>query len=586
MKKTNKPIASLKVEEETLDGIIENFGSATKNDIIEQLLTEHFDGFVLIDLRTENIIYRISKFADVASKSLGKNEVPYSAYIENFLGHYILDEAKKSVSKNVSLSNVKLNLTNKSTYSVDIFAVQAQTGIPANKRLSYSYYKKNHDLLILACEDVSVIVNGGIDHLTGLLDSTGFHSRVTEWIKTHPNEKFRILRYNIDRFRDINGLFGYEAGNKLLRDIARYMTKNDNENTFSAHLSADYFVRFCSWDSPSPEYYSGIFHSSFKNYANKLPITVHVGVYDLCEEDCSPFNMNYKALLALQSLKGRVDKSIAYYKKGMAENEIERQELIGDVDKAIENGEFETWFQPQVDYSTGKIVGAEALVRWRHPKKGLLAPGVFLPILETSGKIKDVDMSMIDRVCRFIKIMKSKLPDCKLTVSGNLSRDYIYSPNIIDNILMIVSKNKVSLRDVKFEITESAYMDNPNLLISKVNEMHAAGLIVEMDDFGSAYSSLNNLKDINVDVLKLDMKFLSGSEQNERSKIIISSVIDMAKKLGTSVIAEGVETKEQADMLYGFGCNVMQGYYFSKPVPEEEYEKILMNSILFDSADK
>jgi len=584
MKKTNKLIVPPEAEEETRDGIIESFGSATKNDIIEQLLTEHFDGFVLIDLRTENIVYRISKFADAPIKSVGKNEVPYSAYIENFLGRYILDEARKSVSKNVSLDNVKLNLTNKSTYSVDIFAVQAQTGTPANKRLSYSYYKKNHDLLILACEDVSVIVNGGIDPLTGLLDSTGFHRRVTEWIKTHPNEKFRIQRYNIDRFRDINGLFGYDAGNKLLRDIARYMTKNDNENSFSAHLNADHFVRFCSWDSPSPEYYSDIFHSSFKNYAGKLPITVHVGVYDLCETDCSSFNMSYKALIALQSLKGRADKSIAYYKKGMAKTELERQVLIGDVDKAIENDEFETWFQPQVDYSTGKIVGAEALVRWRHPQKGLLAPGVFLPILETSGKIKDVDMSMIDRVCRFIKKTKSKLSARKLSVSGNLSRDYIYSPDIIEHILRIVSENEVSLCDVHFEITESAYMDNPDLLISKVNEMRAAGLIVEMDDFGSAYSSLNNLKDINVDVLKLDMKFLSGSEQSERSKIIISSVIDMAKKLGTSVIAEGVETKEQADMLYGFGCNVMQGYYFSKPVPEAEYEKILMNNISFNSA--
>ena len=449
-------------------------------------MTEHFDGFVLIDLKTENIVYRISRFTDEVSKNINKNVITYSSYIENFLSRYILDEARNSVRKNLSLENIKLNLANKSVYAVDVFAVQAQTGTPANKRLSYSYYKKNHDLLILACEDVSVIVNGGIDPLTGLLDSTGFHRRVTEWIKTHPNEKFRIQRYNIDRFRDINGLFGYDAGNKLLREIARYMTKNDNENSFSAHLNADHFVRFCSWDSPSPEYYSDIFHSTFKTYAMKLPITVHVGVYDLCETDCSSFNMSYKALLALQSLKGRVDKSIAYYKKGMAKTELERQELIGDVDTAIENDEFETWFQPQVDYSTGKIAGAEALVRWRHPQKGLLAPGVFLPILETSGKIKNVDMIMLDRVCRFIKNTKNKLPDCKLTISSNLSRDYLYSADIVNQILKIVSENEVPLCDVHFEITESAYMDNPDLLISKVNEMRKAGLVVEMDDFGSA----------------------------------------------------------------------------------------------------
>jgi len=557
-----------------------------KNTVIEQLLTENFDGFVLIDINTENVVSKYSRFADKFIESTDNKNVSYVDYIENFLSRFILDESKENVRKSISLENVKLNLKTKSTYAVDIFVVQSGDEKPLNKRLSYSYYKNNHDLLILACEDVSVIVNGETDPLTGILDSTGFHRHVNEWIKNHPGQKFRIQRYNIDHFRDINGLFGYEAGNKLLRDIARYMTKNDNENSISAHLNADHFVRFCSEDSPSPEYFSEIFHSAFKNYAGKLPITVHVGVYDLCETDCSSFNMSYKALLALQSLKGRADKSIAYYKKGMAKNEIERRELIGDVDDAIKNDEFETWFQPQVDYSTGKIVGAEALVRWRHHQKGLLAPGVFLPVLETSGKIKDVDLSMIDRTCRFIKKIRSELPDCKVAISGNLSRDYLYSPDIFNQILTIVSENKVSLSDVHFEITESAYMDNPALLIDKVDEMRKAGFVVEMDDFGSAYSSLNTLKDINVDVLKLDMKFLSGNGQSERSKIIISSIIYMAKKLGIAIIAEGVETKEQADMLYGFGCNIMQGYYFSKPVPSEEFEKMLLNNVCFDAAQK
>lgn len=260
--------------------------------------------------------------------------------------------------------------------------------------------------------------------------------------------------------------------------------------------------------------------------------------------------------------------------------EIEQRELLNDVDKAFQNDEFEVWFQPQVNYRTKQIVGAEWLTRWRHPQKGLLAPGRFLPIMESSNRIGEMDRYVIEKACRYMRKWMDLWPDKQIILSGNLSRSYVHNPDFVQNLKTHVESNNVPIENVRFEITESAYMDKPEQLIDVVNQMRKEGFIVEMDDFGSAYSSLNILKDIDIDILKLDMKFLAD-ESSKRSKIIIFSIIQMAKELEIPVIAEGVETKEQADMLLDFGCEIMQGYYFSKPIPAEEYEKMLQSPAIF-----
>ena len=413
------------------------------------------------------------------------------------------------------------------------------------------------------------------DPMTGLYDTVGFHRRIAAWIQEHPGRRYRICRYNIDRFKDINGIYGYDMGNRLLRDCGQHMRLHDTEDSFSAHLNADHFARFCSEDSPSPQAYYDGFVEGFADYKLKIPISMHMGVYDLCEPDCDSFTMSYKALLALQIAKGKSERQIVYYEKGMMDAELEQQELLNDVERGIRQEEFEVWFQPQVNYRTRQLLGAEALIRWRHPERGLLQPGMFIPVLESSEQIVEVDRYVLGKTCDYVRRWQAELPEQSVQASVNLSRIAVHRPHAAERIRKIVDDRQVPASCIRLEVTESAYVEEPEKLASLLAELRAQGFFIEMDDFGSGYSSLNTLKDMDVDMLKLDMKFLSGDRTSQRSRDIISAVINMAGVLKLPVIAEGVETKEQADMLLSFGCELMQGYYFSRPVPAEEYEQML-----------
>lgn len=474
----------------------------------------------------------------------------------------------------MAFSTVLDKLNSRSFYEVD-FNVLTSYGMMEFHRVSFEYMSADKSTIMVLSENISKLTACEIDPLTGIYNITGFNNRIKEWIAANPGRKYRLQRYNLDRFRDINGVYGRELGDKLLKDIADYMKRYDTNDTFSAHLSADHFARFCPDDSmPVWEYYEN-FVKSFANYHLNIPITMHMGVYDLCERDADPFAMSYKALLALQKIKGDTNLKIARYESSMLAAEKERLELLNDVNSAMENEYFEVWFQPQVDYASKTIFGAEALIRWNHPRKGMLSPAMFIPLLEKSNFMGKVDFYVAEKVCKYIKQWKEKFPDKKIKISVNLSRQNVANPKFIENLENMIASYGVPFSSIRLEITESAYAKNMAKLLDGVNKLRKKGFAVEIDDFGSGYSSLNTLKDMDVDTLKLDMAFLSDSASTRREKIIISSIISMANKLQLPVIAEGVETKEQADMLLGFGCSRMQGYYFSKPVPAAEYEKLL-----------
>lgn len=554
-------------------------GPISEESIVRQLLTDHFDGVLLIQLSTESIL-PVSRFLmGSLAGFVDESNFSYARSLELLLSACIHTPGFEALNERIAMATVKRQLAQRDIYTVDVQAMLREGRRHIFKRFTYKRLKERPEYVVFVCEDTTSILSSGVDPLTGIMDSSAFHKRVKAWIEAHPDRKFRIQRYNIDRFRDINGLYGYDTGNRLLWDFGQYMMKNDTADCFSAHLNADHFVRFCPEGSPSPEFYHEAFAKAFRHYHLVLPGTFHMGIYDLCEPDCSTFTMSYKALLALQSLKGKYDQSIAYYQKGMMDAEVTQQALLACLSKALKDDEFEVWLQPQVNYRTKEILGAEALTRWRHADKGLLAPGSFLPILEQSGRIAELDKYMITKICRLMRKWMDMLPGRRISVAANLSREYLNHPGFAGRLKYVVESIGVPIANVRFEITESALMDNPESLISVVEALHGVGCVIEMDDFGSAYSSLNTLKDIETDGLKLDMKFLAGNSQSARSRIIISSVIEMAKRLGIKVIAEGVETKEQADMLLSFGCEMMQGYYFSKPLPVAEYESLLKNEI-------
>lgn len=541
--------------------------------LIAELVKDCFDEIVLIDSNTSRVMNVSDRLKEHNVKKYA--EMSYDTQVIKILTDKFSEPERSALVNALVLPHVKEELETKEQYNVNFSTTLQSESTSLCKELTFRYFDSSKSVIVMVCRDISEIIMSERDTLTGLYNSNGFHKRVDRWISENPGRKFRFQRYDIDRFSDINGIYGYDIGNKLLTDFANYMKRYNTADSFSAHLNADHFVRFCADDAVSVEECYNNFNDCFTGYNLHMPIKIHMGVYDLCETDCDTYTMSYKALLALQSVKGSFTKNIAYYEKGMMNIEKEQQELLFDIQTALDEEQFEIWFQPQLDFAKGKIIGAEALIRWNHPTKGMISPAVFIPLLEKSDCIGRVDRFVVEKVCAYINKWRGDFGGNSIPISVNLSRMDIYRTNLCERLVGILEEYNVPTEAVHLEITESAYMDNAGMFLNTLSGLRKAGFKVEMDDFGSGYSSLNSLKDIDIDKLKLDMKFLSDTDNSRRGKIIISAVISMAEKLGLPVIAEGVETKEQAEMLSDFGCNQMQGYYFSRPVPAEEYEKLL-----------
>ncbi|MBO2517991.1 MAG: hypothetical protein CW338_12110, partial [Clostridiales bacterium] len=283
--------------------------------------------------------------------------------------------------------------------------------------------------------------------------------------------------------------------------------------------------------------------------------------------------MMARAGLARAGLKNNFDQRMNVYKDSMRSSLLDEQELVAYFDKALNGNEFVNFYQPQYNHSTGTLVGAEALVRWFHPRHGMISPTVFCPLFEKNGLITMMDLKVFENACVFLRSCLDKKLSV-VPVSVNISRHDIFAEGFTGKLDEIRSRYDIPVRLIHIEITESAMMGNNMQVNAVVKRLHELGFKVEMDDFGSGYSSLNVLKDIDLDVLKLDMKFLQG-ENNNRGGTILSSVIRMAKWMNLPVIAEGVETKEQADFLRSIGCNYIQGYLYSKPLPAREFVKLI-----------
>jgi|GEM_PF-313197 len=419
------------------------------------------------------------------------------------------------------------------------------------------------------------------DELTGLYNMRAFCRYVAERLQEDPAGRYMIVRWDIDNFKIFNDVLGTAAGERLLRDIGILLRCNNARHGIYARLEADHFAHCLPAAGTDPE---ELFENVFKwlaSYPADFKLTPRVGVYVIDDPELDVTIMCDRALLALRSIKNSHQQRIAYYDESLREKLLEEQQLIRDMSAALKQEQFQLYFQPQYNYNSGAIIGAEALVRWNHPFKGLLQPDQFIPLLERNGFIADLDEYVWDRACRLLSKWQSDQGRlAPISVAVNISRLDIYNPRLCENIKSLVDKYRLPPSMLKLEITESAYIEHPQQLIEVVAQLQRMGFIVEMDDFGSGYSSLNTLKDVPVDILKLDMKFLSSCLDSTRGGSILCSILRMARWLELPVIAEGVETREQADYLNSLGCCYMQGYYFSRPMPAEEFEQLLSESSL------
>ena len=421
-----------------------------------------------------------------------------------------------------------------------------------------------------------------IDHdpLTGVFSMRGFRKRVVELLSTHPDVPYLLAYVNIKNFKFINDSLGWDAGDELLCYWADKTRKTLTDTETMCRINADRFaVLRCAGGDEKLKWDDSEVIDSVRTYfldqGKKTRVQICGGVYVLTPEDYREIDVDHMldlARVAEKRVREMRSDGYEFYNPEQWEKGKHIAEVINQLPIALEAGDIQVWYQPQVDYDTGSITGAEALCRWDHTKLGWLQPTDFISTLEESGLIFDLDSYVWDRVCQDLHRWNEQ--GIRRFVSVNVSRcDIREDRDIPEHFHNLISRYDLKPEQLRIEITETAYAENSELLIRTTEKLRKYGFHVEMDDFGSGYSSLHMLKEVPVDRIKLDLRFLSDAGDPEKGKIIIGYMIRMIRSLGMQMITEGVETKEQAEFLRSQGSSEMQGYYFYKPMPVQDFEK-------------
>ena len=410
------------------------------------------------------------------------------------------------------------------------------------------------------------------DSLTGLLNRDQFYEDVHDMVNKYHDTTFYLICSNIKDFKFINEIFGMEKGNQVLIKQAKLMASNPSERTICARLMNDRFA-LCL---PREEFDEKRVADSIKELqrefsGNSFHLHTYMGVYEIRDRDEAVSIMVDKANIAADTIKNNYDCCVAYYDEHLLEISIEQRRLLGEFEPALQKDEFVMYLQPQVKRD-GAAKGAEALVRWVHPSRGILTPYAFIDILENAGLIYKLDLYIWEKAAQKLAEWKEKGYG-SYHISVNISTKDFYIIDIYETFTGLINKYGIAASNLHLEITETTLMTDFEKNMNIIHKLQGVGFRVEIDDFGSGYSSLNMLKDISADVLKIDMGFLRKSENEVKGQDILESIITLAGKIGMDVITEGVETKKQLDMLTMMGCHEFQGYYFSKPVPVSEFEE-------------
>ncbi|MCR5341288.1 MAG: EAL domain-containing protein [Saccharofermentans sp.] len=439
-------------------------------------------------------------------------------------------------------------------------------GRPAGSYLSI----RDHTEEQLAIE--REIYNSTHDSDTGLYTKEYFYERVGKRLKNDTKTEYMAGYFEISNFNMINDVFGSEFGLYTVKKIAETIKSNASVNTLYGRLTYDSFgilIDKKRFDENKLEKLLENFTVS--DDALDHHVLIYFGVYDFNSADEIDVPLFYdSARLATSKIKDSYSKRIAYYDDKLRNEAIHEQLISNQLKSAIESKEIRPFLQPIVD-SRGILAGAEALVRWIHPEEGFLNPGQFIPVFEKNGLISVVDKYMWRCACELLADWKERGIDSFISV--NVSPKDFFRLDVVGELKALIEEFDISPKKLRIEITETAMTSDTVDMLKTIGELHDYGFIVEMDDFGSGYSSLNLLKDINLDLIKIDMQFLRDSERNMKANMIIKNIINMSEDLGIDTLTEGVETAKQFEKLFDMGCRLYQGYYFSKPLSVEDFEK-------------
>ncbi len=411
-----------------------------------------------------------------------------------------------------------------------------------------------------------------LDELTGLYNRTYFYEMAKELID-EAEEEMCIITMDISNFKIVNELYGMNVGDRLLKEIGDQIQKIDKNHTMiPARFMADHYY-LCM---PKREFEQITFPKSFKTFLEDMDIKVVYGVFMVEDHTEMPINvMCDRAFVAAHDKNYKYVEYIHFYNETEHKQILAEQEIENDMEKSLEEGQFYIVVQPKYNPKTRKIVGGETLVRWQHPEKGIISPGVFIKVFEKDGFIIQLDYYVWEETCRLQAKLKEKGVKT-VPISINVSRAHFYGSELIPVLNDLISKYNLETSDIELEITESICGEDSENIYDIIRELQNQGFKIAMDDFGSGYSSLNMLKEMPLDIIKMDLKFLDG--EAEKSRLILKSLIELARSMELKVVVEGVEILSQVEFLSQFEDCSLQGYYFSRPVVAEVFEEMIENN--------
>lgn len=537
-------------------------------NVPQKIYQKDYENIIIIDAKREKMI-KTDVLSSVISDYLKKEEA-YEGYRSYSSHRAVVESERERFKKCVELSTIKEGLRKDKQYFFTIH-VTDKTGEVRLKRYSYIYIDERVDIIVGAREDITEFSEK--DVLTGGYNRRGF-IRITERLlnEVPDRTKYAVLFFNVKNFKAVNELFGVESGDVVLQNIFRTLTRSKLSPVITARVESDHFVCLVENKNLDFEELTSVCDNKFVKDGKCMNLIIRCGIFYVEEKPMKISGMIDRAKLAKRYITDEYVQPYMVYDHSMQVAYIDKAKLAGELQEGIAKEQFKVYYQPVIDTKTGKIASAEALIRWIHPDKGFISPALFIPALEENGHISELDFYVLKKVWQFIN---DRCENNKFVVpiSVNLSWMDFYDEIMMEKILKEMDRFRENGREhmARFEITETSYAairENRSGILESLRIKNAKILL---DDFGSGFSSFGMLQDYDFDILKIDMSFIRKIGENPKTKSIVHSIIGMAHEIGIKTVAEGVETEEQVSFLRQSGCDYIQGYYYSKPLPEEEF---------------
>ena len=409
------------------------------------------------------------------------------------------------------------------------------------------------------------------DELTNLLSAPAFYQRAQKRLEANPQTDYDFIALDIAHFKLVNEIFGREAGDRMLKSLTLAMLgAQQAEETLFARAGADTFYIMAESGARFYEELDRVTAAFLRDYPLPVRLREKIGVYGMQRRGVSVEQMCDRARLAMAEIHRGDEERVAFYNQSLHDELMMSRDMADQTRMAISNGEFQLYLQKKVDMATGRTVGAEALIRWIHPEKGMIPPDRFIPLLEKEGYIYAVDQFIWEEACRILK-RRRELGRERLPISVNVARSDLYEKNLCETLEALLSRYGLEPGDLHLEIIERAYANDADNLFGVLTRLRQKGFCIEMDDFGTGESSLAMAADMPVNIIKLDRRFVVAGLRDKRSKEVIRCIVNLAKTLEMDILAEGVESGEQADFLLAMGCRFAQGYFYGRPEPAERF---------------